>query len=55
MSIEARPETRLKSLIQPNDTAVELYLKAGMNLACFEGCPVNWYKNHCTNYPDCCT
>jgi len=29
--------------------SVELYLKAGMDLACFRGCPVNWYKNDCTN------
>jgi hypothetical protein len=29
--------------------AVELYLKAGMDLACFCGCPVNWYKKDCTN------
>jgi hypothetical protein len=29
--------------------SVELYLKAGLAGACYRGCPVNWYKNDCTN------
>jgi hypothetical protein len=28
--------------------AVELYLKAGLDVACYQGCPVNWYKKDCT-------
>ena len=25
-------------------TGCRLYLKAGLDVACYQGCPVNWYK-----------
>jgi hypothetical protein len=39
--------SRLHILTQPWEVGVELYLKAGLDVPCFRGCPVNWYKTHC--------
>src|ERR1700733_6694584 len=37
------------AVLQPisAQTPVELYLKAGLDVPCFRGCPVNWYKKDC--------
>jgi hypothetical protein len=29
--------------------AVELHFTTGMDLVCYQGCPVNWCKCRCTN------
>ena len=41
--------SRVTASIQVVGTIVELHFTTGMNLVCYQECPVNWYKNDSAN------